>query len=152
MPLTVDHDALIAKEGLTHYPQTPARHVLYRGVHGAERIILLAPSGSLSFDAIRWCQEQGITAMIVERDGQLLACLTPEQPGDLSLCRRQYMASATGRDMAVAQWLVRCKIQGHGVSEGVRQLRGRPCLFWLLSALFALTASLTVYYLAVRWS
>jgi hypothetical protein len=28
MPLTVDHDALIVKEGLTHYPQTPARHVL----------------------------------------------------------------------------------------------------------------------------
>src|SRR5918911_1062492 len=55
--LFVDHDALIVKEGLTHYPQTPARHVLYRGVHGVERIILLAPSGSLSFDAIRWCQE-----------------------------------------------------------------------------------------------
>jgi CRISPR-associated endonuclease Cas1 len=110
--LFVDHDALIVKEGLTHYPQTPARHVLYRGVHGVERIILLAPSGSLSFDAIRWCQEQNITVIMVERDGQLLACLTPEQPGDLSLRRGQYMASATGRDVAVAQRLVRRKIQG----------------------------------------
>jgi hypothetical protein len=25
----VDHDALIVKDGLTHYPQRPARHVLY---------------------------------------------------------------------------------------------------------------------------
>jgi CRISPR-associated protein Cas1 len=102
-------------------------------VHGVERIILLGPSGSLSFDAIRWCQEQGITAMMVERDGQLLACLTPEQPGDLSLRRCQYMASTTGRDVAVAQWLVRSKIQGQretlvrfpalpGANAGVQKL------------------------------
>jgi CRISPR-associated protein Cas1 len=131
--LFVDHDALIVKEGLTHYPQTPGRHVLYRGVHGVERIILLAPSGSLSFDAIRWCQEQGITAVVVERDGQLLACLTPEQPGDLALRRRQYMAGANGRDVAVAQWLVKSKIQGQhetllqfpalpGATAGVQKL------------------------------
>jgi hypothetical protein len=51
--LFVDHDALIVKEGLTHYPQTPARHVLYRGVHGVERIILLAPSGSIGHAPVR---------------------------------------------------------------------------------------------------
>jgi CRISPR-associated protein Cas1 len=94
---------------------------------------LLTRSGSLSFEAIRWCQEQNITVIMVERDGQLLACLTPEQPSDLSLRRCQYMAGAMGRDVAVAQWLVRCKILGQhetlvqfpalpGATAGVQKL------------------------------
>src|SRR5205085_11703628 len=36
----------------------------------------------------------------------------PQQLGDLATRRAQYMASATGRDVAVAQWLVWRKIQG----------------------------------------
>jgi CRISPR-associated protein Cas1 len=131
--LFVDHDALVVKEGRTHHPQTPQHHVLYRGVHGVERIILLAPSGSLSFDAIRWCHEQSITVMLLDRDGQLLECLGPQQPGDLATRRAQYMAGITGRDVAVAQWLVRRKIQGQretlvqfpalpGATTGVQKL------------------------------
>jgi hypothetical protein len=66
--------------------------------------------------------------MLLDRDGKLLECLGPEQPGDLATRRSQYIASATGRDVAVAQWLVRSKREtetgglhahGRGVRTGV---------------------------------
>jgi CRISPR-associated protein Cas1 len=110
--LRVEHDALIVTEGRTHDPQSPPVHALYRGLHDVARIVCLAPRGSLSFDAIRWCHEQTVTVLLIDRDGQLLACLTPEPAGDIALRRCQYMAGAAGRDVAVARWLVRRKIQG----------------------------------------
>ena len=48
--LHVDRSALIARDGPTHSGQTPMRHVLYRGVHGVERIILLSPAVAPRYD------------------------------------------------------------------------------------------------------
>lgn len=51
--IRVEKDALIVTEGRTHHPQTAVVHTLHRGCHSVERIICIAPSGSLSFDAMR---------------------------------------------------------------------------------------------------
>ncbi|HEV2459905.1 MAG TPA: hypothetical protein VGS80_16225 [Ktedonobacterales bacterium] len=59
--LLVERSALIAQEGRTHTTSTPTRHLLYRGVHGVERILWLHASGSLSFAAVEWCAAQDIT-------------------------------------------------------------------------------------------
>jgi len=110
--LRVERDALIVQEGHTHNPQSPARHVLHRAVHGVERIVCVAPSGSLSFDAIQWCHGQGITLILLDRDGQLLTSIAAEGAGDVALRRRQYEAMLTGHDVAVARWLIRHKLEG----------------------------------------
>ncbi len=110
--LRVERDALIVQDGHTHNPQTPARHVLHRAVHGVERIVCVAPSGSLSFDAIQWCHEQAITLIVLDRDGELLTAMAAEGAGDVALRRRQYETMLTGHDVAVARWLIRHKLDG----------------------------------------
>src|SRR5262249_53759197 len=64
--LRVERDALIVTEGRTHHPQTPLVHTLYRGVHAVSRIICLDPKGSVSFPAVSWCAEQGITLLLLD--------------------------------------------------------------------------------------
>lgn len=45
--IRVEKDDLIVTEGRTHHPQTAVVHTLHRGLHTVERIICIAPSGSL---------------------------------------------------------------------------------------------------------
>ena len=79
--LRVEHDALIVTEGRTHHPQSPLVHRLYRGVHAVARIVCLDPQGSLSFAAAKWCRDESITVVLLDRDGALLSTLTPQRIG-----------------------------------------------------------------------
>jgi CRISPR-associated endonuclease Cas1 len=108
--LRVERDALIVTEGHTHTPQSPTVQTLYRGVHGVERIICLDPQGSLSFPAVRWCAEQDVTIVLLDRSGHLLSTLTPDATADAALRRRQYFAQATGQDVLISQELLRRKL------------------------------------------
>jgi len=116
--IRVEKDALIVTEGRTHHPQTAVVHTLHRGLQAVERIICIAPSGSLSFGAMRWCKEQSITIIMIDRDGCLLADIAAESSPDARLRRRQYLAvsapdtSSTSCAARVAQWLVKLKLQG----------------------------------------
>jgi len=116
--IRVEKDDLIVTEGRTHHPQTAVVHTLHRGLHTVERIICIAPSGSLSFDAMRWCKEQSITLIMIDRDGCLLADIAAESSPDARLRRRQYLAadasdtSSTSCAARVAQWLIKLKLQG----------------------------------------
>jgi CRISPR-associated endonuclease Cas1 len=124
--LRVEHDALVVTEGHTHHPQTPPIHNLYRGMHGVERIVCLNPQGSLSFPAIRWCAEQGITPTLLDRSGQLLSTLTPDTTADATLRRRQYLAQEYGQDLPICQELLRRKLTAQRVMLGAHtELPGR---------------------------
>jgi CRISPR-associated protein Cas1 len=131
--LRMEKDALIVTEGYTHYSQTPAVHKLHRAVHGIERIICLADSGSLTLDALRWCRDQCIALLLLDQDGALGSLMTPELVADVALRRRQYEAAITGRDLDVAMWLIAEKIRGQrdtlarfpalpGARDGVAEL------------------------------
>ncbi|MGO8951508.1 MAG: CRISPR-associated endonuclease Cas1 [Ktedonobacterales bacterium] len=108
--LRVEHDALVVTEGRTHHPQTPLVHTLWRGVHEVSRIVCLDPKGSVSFPAVHWCAEQGITLFLVDRLGYLLSLLTPSNRADAGLRRRQYFAEVTGQDVPICQELLRRKL------------------------------------------
>jgi CRISPR-associated protein Cas1 len=109
--LRVERDALLVTEGCTHNPQTLITHALYRGMHDVERIICLTQSGSLSFAAVQWCRDQGITLILLDRWGSLLSTLTPEATADAKLRRAQYLAPSTGLDVTIAHELVKRKLQ-----------------------------------------
>jgi CRISPR-associated endonuclease Cas1 len=108
--IRVERDALIVTEGHTHTPQSPPTHTLYRGMHDVARIVCLAPQGSISFPAIQWCAQQGITIHLVDRSGHLLSTLTPDATADAALRRRQYLAQGSGLEVAICQELVRRKL------------------------------------------
>jgi CRISPR-associated endonuclease Cas1 len=90
----------------------PLIHTLYRGMHDVTRIICLNPTGALSFAAISWCAEQGISVLLLDRDGSILSAFTPEDESDATLRRAQYLAAPSGRDVEVAHELVRRKVEG----------------------------------------
>jgi CRISPR-associated endonuclease Cas1 len=110
--LKVERDALVVNEGHTHYPQTPLTHTLYRGMHDVTRIVCLNPTGALSFAAISWCAAQGISVLLLDRDGSNLSAFTPDAESDATLRRAQYLAASMGRDVEVARELVRRKVEG----------------------------------------
>jgi CRISP-associated protein Cas1 len=110
--LRVERDALVVSEGHTHYPQTPLIHTLSRGMHDVTRIVCLNPTGALSFAAISWCAAQGISLLLLDRDGSILSAFIPEAESDATLRRAQYLAASTGRDVEIARALVRRKVEG----------------------------------------
>ncbi len=73
------------KKGFTHDGQPHTNRVLYRGVHGVRSIVLLADSGNITIDAIKWCREQDITVSMLDSDGGLLQSLTVEQASNITL-------------------------------------------------------------------
>jgi CRISPR-associated endonuclease Cas1 len=77
-------------------------HTLYRGLHDVTRIVCLNPTGALSFAAIHWCAQQGISLLLLDRDGSILSAFTPEAESDATLRRAQFLAASTGRNVEIA--------------------------------------------------
>jgi len=95
--LRVERDALVVRNGLTHTSlnaTTPTQNIttLYRGTHSISHICILSDSGTLSLDAIRWCQSQNIAISILDRNGSLVQTLTTEHQASAQLRRLQYLA------------------------------------------------------------
>ena len=107
--LRVEHDALVVTEGRTHHPQSPLVHRLYRGVHAVARIVCLDPQGSLSFAAAKWCRDESITVVLLDRDGALLSTLTPNESADAALRRAQYVSRERSSDVPIVRELLRRK-------------------------------------------
>jgi CRISP-associated protein Cas1 len=110
--ITAQCDALIVREGHTHWPQSPATHTLYRGQHGIRRIIFTNATGSLSLPAIEWCRDQGISILILGYDGSVQSALGAEAVVDARLRRAQYMAASTGRGVEIARAILSKKVAG----------------------------------------
>ena len=104
--LRVDKDALIVTEGRTHHPQQPITYKLYRGLHSIARIVCLDPQGSLSFAAAKWCRDEDITVVLLDREGALLSTLTPNETADAHLRRCQYLARERGTDVPIVRALL----------------------------------------------
>lgn len=90
--VSVNKDALLVRSGFTHSTQQPEEWRLERGVHEVRTIILLGQSGSVTLDALQWCQDQDICLLVIDRDGQLTTAVSPPSPPLVELRRLQYRA------------------------------------------------------------
>ncbi len=84
------NDALLVKEGVTHHPQVPVTHTLYRGQHDVQKIILLSHSGYITVQAMAWCKDEDICILVLSEDGSTLSSVTPDRCPDILLRRAQY--------------------------------------------------------------
>jgi CRISP-associated protein Cas1 len=105
--LSVNKDRLRITEGRTSTSGTPAGRALYRGTHGVQCIVLLASSGSVTLDALQWCRDQNITVLVLDRNGQLAAVMTPPWPANVLLRRMQYTADPLPIAKCVVAWKLR---------------------------------------------
>jgi CRISPR-associated endonuclease Cas1 len=65
----------------------------------------------MTFDAINWCNTQGITLLLVSPTASLMGLFTPESSANVRLRRAQYLASVNGRDIAIAYEIIRKKLK-----------------------------------------
>jgi len=108
--LYIERGALVAQEGHTHTGDNAARHVLYPGVHDVERIVCCDSVGSLTFQAVKWCRDQGIMVTMLDSYGNLISTLVADDGADAKLRRAQYLAESTGQDVVIAREILRRKL------------------------------------------
>jgi CRISPR-associated protein Cas1 len=61
--------------------------------HGLKAILLLGQSGSLTLDAIKWCEAQGIAICLLDWYGDLLSVTQPTLKTDVAIRRVQFAAN-----------------------------------------------------------
>jgi CRISP-associated protein Cas1 len=105
--LSVSDGDLIVRNGVAHSAQKYDPITLHRGVHSIHDIIVLADSGTISLDALRWCRNQEICVTILDQDGVVIGVLTPEHKANAALRRCQYSVDP----MPIGRWLLKAKTQ-----------------------------------------
>lgn len=124
--LFVQHDCLVVKQGRSFSTQEATTETLTRGVHGVTALVWITNggAGSLSVQALKWCASQNITVTMLTERGECLAVIRPSPyapatlgiPGqengrpDIALRRAQYNLAPSGKDVALARWLITRKI------------------------------------------
>ncbi len=106
--LKVERGHLVVRSGFT---SEEAREVHFpRGRCGVERIIVRAPGGTISMEAINWCAAMGIAISFVASDSSLLNCLVPDAPHDGPVKRAQAVSAVTDDAVDLARYLLAKKM------------------------------------------
>jgi CRISPR-associated endonuclease Cas1 len=81
-----------------------------RGRCAVERIVIRAPGGTISMEAIDWCARMGIAISFVASDSTLLNCLAPDAPHDGPVKRAQAVSAVTDNALPLARYLLTKKM------------------------------------------
>jgi CRISPR-associated protein Cas1 len=81
-----------------------------RGRCAIERIVVRAPGGTISMEAIDWCARMGIALGFVGSDSTLLNCLVPDAPHDGPVKRAQAVSAVTDDALVLARYLLTKKM------------------------------------------
>jgi CRISP-associated protein Cas1 len=81
-----------------------------RGRCAIERIVIRAPGGTVSMEAISWCASMGIAISFVASDSTLLNCLVPDAPHDGPVKRAQAVSAVTDDALHLARYLLTKKM------------------------------------------
>ncbi len=111
MCLRVNHGALVARNGFTHYPQRVEEHRFFPGDRALpSRIIVLDGSGTLSFDVLSWLSEQNVPLIRINWRGEVVTALGAGHSADPARVAAQLEAHRNGRALPFAISLIRQKI------------------------------------------
>jgi CRISPR-associated protein Cas1 len=121
--LNVERGHLIVRDGFTTQDQ---REIHFpRGRCAVERIVIRAPGGTVSMEAIDWCARMGIAISFVASDSTLLNCLVPDAPQDGPVKRAQAVSAVTDDAVNLARYLLDKKLdsQIHAIERDFPRLR-----------------------------
>ena len=105
----VDRGHLLLDDGIG----ADRRHFrLPRVGHGLRRLVVIGADGHVSLAALRWLSDQGVSLLLLERDGKVLATTGPARSSDVRLRRAQALAQSSGAALRIARELVQQKIAG----------------------------------------
>ncbi len=113
MGLRINHGALEAQNGFTHYPQKREITRIFPGDRDApSRIVMLGGSGAITLNVLSWLAEQNIPLVQLDYRGHVVAAIGHSGIGhDSALVRLQIATSeATGKSRELGAWLIRKKL------------------------------------------
>jgi len=90
-----------------------------RGRCEVERIIVRAPAGAVTFDAIDWCSRMGIAIAFVGSNSRLINCLVPDGPHDGPVKRAQAVSGITDDALRLARFVLARKFESQIHALGV---------------------------------
>jgi CRISPR-associated protein Cas1 len=106
-PVAPDHVGLAAP-----IEQRMVTHRFHRAGCPINRIVVTRPDGFITFAAIKWLHGVGVGLVQLDWDGTVLLANAPAGADQPALRRAQAMASANGAGRAIAQALLRAKLDG----------------------------------------
>lgn len=107
--ISVHRGQLVIRDGIGRHART---RELYRSDRTVKRIVVLGHSGTITLDALRWCNDVGVTLAVIGRDGKLAAVTTNPNPFDARIRRAQAAADGTELGDRIASFLITEKIRG----------------------------------------
>jgi CRISPR-associated protein Cas1 len=106
--LHVERGHLVVRDGFT---QEDRREIRFpRGRCRVNRIVVRAPGGTITMDAIKWCSHMGIALSFMDSDSYLLNCMIPDMPHDGPVKRAQAVSSVTDDALHLARYLLAKKM------------------------------------------
>ena len=100
---------LVARDGFAN--EGTIRETRFpRGRCAVERIVIRAPGGTVSMEAIDWCSRMGIALSFVASDSTLLNCLVPDAPHDGPVKRAQAVSAVTDDALVLARYMLTKKM------------------------------------------
>ncbi|MEO8909521.1 MAG: CRISPR-associated endonuclease Cas1 [Gemmatimonadaceae bacterium] len=105
----VERGHLVTRDGFPN--EGEIREIRFpRGRSRIERIVVRAPGGTISMEAIDWCSAMGIALSFVASDSRLLNCLIPDAPHDGPVKRAQAVSAVTDDAVNLARYLLAKKM------------------------------------------
>jgi CRISPR-associated protein Cas1 len=105
----VEGGHLVTRDGFANEGKVREVH-FPRGRCAVERIVIRAPGGTVSMEAIDWCAQMGIAISFVASDSRLLNCLIPDAPHDGPVKRAQAVSAVTDDAVNLARYLLAKKM------------------------------------------
>ena len=111
----VERGHLVVQDG---FPNEGKRRELRfpRGRCDIKRLVIRAPGGSISMQAIDWCARMGIALSFVASDSSLLNCMIPDAPHDGPVKRAQAVSGVTDDALGLARYLLAKKMDSQIVA------------------------------------
>jgi CRISPR-associated endonuclease Cas1 len=119
----VERGHLVTRDGFANEGKTREIH-FPRGRCAVERIVIRAPGGAVSLEAIDWCAHMGIAISFVASDSRLLNCLVADAPHDGPVKRAQAVSAVTDDAVNLARYLLEKKLdsQIHAIERDFPRL------------------------------
>ena len=134
LSVRVERGHLLVSDGVGRHRRERRYH---RATHGLTRIVILGSTGTLSLDALRYCDRLGITVVVIDPSEVRPGFVTfPKGTDDARLRRVQAAAPDTSLGIDVTRQLLGAKLDGQakvlravlsvdGPAESVDSLRGQ---------------------------
>jgi CRISPR-associated endonuclease Cas1 len=108
--IRVDRDHLVVADGLGPYRRERRFH---KATHGLSRIVVFGQSGSVSLDALRYCDRLGIALVVIDAGSWRVSFnSTPKGTDDARLRRVQALAPESALGLDITRMLLQSKLDG----------------------------------------